>query len=221
MKSSTHKNNHNSNRLHLWIPIVDLVHVVCYCVCGVRRASGIRHQFSLLNILHRRSYLSKTFQKREKEQQKNNNLTGETHLFLMFLSSLLLSNWVNGLVMAFSMIFYAIDTILIDICIIKRSIHIRYFHRMDVINEMNDIFSTCLKWNYPKTTYYSYQRIDIESGFLVGFEPIVSIIINIMMMKLYHSFLNRVRFRFIFSWNTEILVFISTGIYYHHRRWWW
>lgn len=28
-KSSTHKNNHNSNRLHLRIPIVDLMHVVC------------------------------------------------------------------------------------------------------------------------------------------------------------------------------------------------
>lgn len=39
--SSTHKNNHNSNRLHLWIPIVDLVHVVCYFVCVYRRAFDI------------------------------------------------------------------------------------------------------------------------------------------------------------------------------------
>lgn len=82
-KISTHKNNHNSNRLHLWI--TDCWFSARSLLFCVRRLSDIRHRFSFLNILRRQCYLSKSFsKKRKKEKQKKDNLTGETHLGSLF-----------------------------------------------------------------------------------------------------------------------------------------
>lgn len=188
-----------------------------------RRPSGIRYWFSLLNIPRRRSYLSKTFlRKGEKEKEKNDNLTEETHLFLLFLSSLLLSNWQKGLVVAFSMLFWAIDTILIDICIIKRSIHIWYSHWMDVINQLNDIFLTFLKRNCPKAAYYSYHRIDIESGFFGGGRVSSLLLLSLSLLLWWWNDIIPFWIGFFFlSWNAENhhrlglviieLIYISNG----------